>query len=436
MSLWRTEDPVLTEPNDKGLRTVLKGGMWPKGREWWNLQNFVRLLVGGYGSGKTRQLCKWGISTACHNAPAWTVIVSPNFPMARRTVIPTLIELLEGKRMLREDFKFKHLKGEKAFSISITGRPTATLMYLTGDNPDNLKGPNIGCAGIDEPFIQDRAVFDQMVARCRDPRAKLHAIGATGTPEQLNWGYEIAEGDDRDKYDIGVVHADTRENLALPPDYAKRLIRSYDAKAMEAYVAGKFVSLSTGRVYYAFDKDRNVKDLGPRFSGIPFAGMDFNVDPMAFCVGGNDPGTKQVFITHEYEIPNSDTAYACALLRENHPTLKRVFPDPSGKSRHTNAPGGVSDFTFIGRSGMIVFAPMQAGGRRDAENAVNKKLEDGSLIIHPRCKKLIHYLSEHTHELAKKQESMTHLLDALKYPIVFMFPIYKPTTSVASVRGL
>lgn len=411
--------------------------MWPSGRQWWELNNFIRLLVGGYGSGKTRQGCKWGISTALHNAPAWTVIVSPNFPLARRTVIPTLNELLAGKAAMREDFKWRHLKGEKSYELKLEGHPTATLMYLTGDNPDNLKGPNIGCAVIDEPFIQDKAVFDQMIARCRDPRAKLHSIGLLGTPEQLNWGYDIAEGDERENYDIGVVHADTRENLALPPGYAERLIRGYggDQKMVDAYVAGKFTSLAKGRVFYSFDKDVNVSAEEIE-GGIPFAGMDFNVNPMAFVVGVRNG--QRVLITHEYEIPNSDTQYACSILREKHGDsgLRTVFPDPSGKSRHTNAPGGVSDFTWIQRAGFIVMAPQEAWPRRDSFNSVNSKFADKTMRVHPRCKKLIHYLSEHTHELMKKQESMTHLLDAMRYPITMMYPIFKPSTSVTGVKGL
>lgn len=432
MGFWRTEDPVLGELNEAGVRPILVGGMWKHQREWHSLPNKVKLLVGGYGSGKTRQLCKWCIAGALHNAPAWSAIVSPNFPLARRTVIPTLVELLEGKASIRPDFTWSWDKGDHAFNLFIEGRPPARLLYLSGDNPDNLKGPNLGTAGIDEPFIQDRAVFEQMYARLRDPRARTFALGLTGTPEQLNWGYDIAEGEQRGRYDLGVVHADTRDNLALPKSYSEDLLKAYDEKMAEAYIKGQFVSLSTGRVFYSFDRHKNVADIAPE-APTWFIGMDFNVNPMACIVGWHKNG--RAHIVKEYEFPNADTQYACSVIKEEFPQIRFVYPDPSGKSRHTNAPGGVSDFTWIQRAGMIVLAPNDAWPRRDSFNAVNAKFHKGELTVSTGCKRLIRYLSEHTHELAKKQESMTHLLDAMRYPITYLYPIHRPSTSVTPMSA-
>lgn len=433
MSFWRKEDPVLGDPMPgTGVRPVLVGGMFEHQRQWWELKNFIRILVGGYGSGKTRSLAKWGISTALHNAPAWTALVSPNFPLARRTLIPTIEELLEGKCKLRKDMKFSHNKGDHSFDIQVQCRPLARLFYLSGDIPDNLKGPNLGCAGIDEPFIQDRSVFDQMVARCRDPRARLHAVAATGTPEELNWGFDICEGEDKDKYDVGLVTADTRLNLALPAMYANRLLSMYDPKAAQAYVEGKFVSMSTGRVFHSFDRNDNVcvKDSN---GAVWFAGMDFNVNPMAFCVGWHRK--EEIHIVKEWEIPNSDTQEACSFIKSEFPQVRICFPDPSGKARHTNAPAGVSDFTWIGRAGMIVLAPNEAWARRDSFNSVNAKLSRREMTIDPSCKRLIRYMTEHSYERRKKQESMTHLLDAVRYPVTYLFPITRPSSLSVAISA-
>ncbi len=433
MTFWRREDPILSEPNPiSGICTVKVGGMWPHQRKWDLLPNFIKVLVGGYGCGKTRQLCKRIIAGALHNAPAWSAVVSPNFPLARRTILPTLVELLDGKASVRQDFSWKWDKGNHFFKLYIEGRPEATILYLSGDNPDNLKGPNLGQVGIDEPFIQDRKVFDQMSARIRDPRARLHELCLTGTPEELNWGYEICEGEEKGKHDVGIVIADTRDNLALPPGYAKRLLDSYDDKTAAAYVSGKFVSLTSGRIYYAFDRLRNVKE---EFydGGAWFSGMDFNVNPMAFCVGWHKG--ERVHIVDEWEIPNSDTQYACSLIREHYPQVRQCFPDPTGKSRHTNAPGGASDFTWILRSGMIVMAPNEPWPRRDSFNAVNAKLSKGDMTIDPRCKKIIRYMTEHSHENANKQKAMTHLLDSVKYPITYLYPVHRPSTTVSKMSA-
>ena len=63
-----------------------------------------------------------------------------------------------------------------------------------------------------------------------------------GTPEELNWGYDICEGEDKDKFDLTLVQASTKANRALPSEYAARLELGYDEKAALAFVDGKFVS--------------------------------------------------------------------------------------------------------------------------------------------------------------------------------------------------
>lgn len=436
MSFWRTDDPVLAPPDERGVRKVIQGGMWPSGRAWWKLHNEIKLLVGGYGSGKTRQLCKWGIATALHNAPAWTALVSPNFPLARRTLLPTLVELLDGKCTVRHDMSYEWNKSDHQFIISIEGRPPATILYLSGENPQNLKGPNLGCAGIDEPFIQNREVFVQMHARLRDPRARAHQMGLTGTPEQLNWGYEIAEGDEKGRYDLGIIYADTRENLALPPNYVEKLLKSYDERTAEAYIRGRFVSLTTGRVFHAFDRARNVKEIEVALNSAEvtwFAGMDFNVNPMAFCVGWKRG--EQVHFVEEFELPNSDTQYACSIIQEKYPQVRLVYPDPSGRQRHTNAPAGITDFHWIQRAKMIVMAPQEPWPRRDSFNAVNNKLGRGEMTVSPRCKRLIRYMQELSHETLTQQKAMTHLTDAMRYPVTFMFPCWRPTSTVTAISA-
>ncbi|TXH08972.1 MAG: hypothetical protein E6R03_17360 [Hyphomicrobiaceae bacterium] len=430
MGFWRTEDPVMDF--DGRVPKVIKGGMWSHQREWWALQNFIKLLVGGYGSGKSEIICKWSIAGALHNAPSWSAIVSPSFPQARRTIIPTLTRLLNGKMTVRKDMRWRHNKSDHTFTIDIECRPQATILYLSGDDPDSLKGPNLGQAALDEPFIQQFAVFEQMISRLRDPQAQLIQMGMAGTPEQLNWGYELVEGELKDRYDVGYVNADTRANLALPKGYAERLIKGFDPKAAEAYVQGRFVNLSKGRVFYGFDRDRNVKRIAP-YSAVHFVGMDFNVNPMSFVVGWHQGNRAHIYA--EYELPNSDTEYACSIIREKHPEVRLVFPDPSGRARHTNAPGGASDFTWIARAGLVVMAPIASWARRDSYNALNHMYADGRLTIDPDCKRLIRYLQEHTHELMTRQASMTHLLDAHRYPITYLFPVHRPSSNVSQIQG-
>lgn len=436
------EEPVLDAEG-----RCIKGGMLKSQLRVWRLSNFIKMFLGGYGAGKTILGCKRAISLALTNAgiDIGCAICSPTFTVARNTTIVTINELLDGKRRLlgSEEFDFTYHKTEHAWTIRHDSR-VGRLLQLTGENPERLKGPNVGAVVIDEPFIQERQVFIELNARVRDPRARRREIFGTGTPEQLNWGHDLCTGGSEDdalrNLDVGLVVASTRENFTLPKDYVTRLESVFTAKAAQAYIDGKFINLSTGTVYYAFDPDECVVSL-PRESGVELGvGMDFNVNPMAAVVfwrSGN-----HVHIFDELELPNADTEYMCQELHSRgyfNAGLRDIYPDPSGKQRHTNAPGGKSDFHYIQAAGFAVNAPDASQPRRDRYNAVNGKFKpkDGkvSLTIEPTCRKLRKYLASYSHEQMKKQESMSHLLDALGYAIHFLYPIDSDTARALRLKG-
>ena len=420
-SFWRTDDPTL---DARGL--VVKGGMWRHQREWWELKNFIRILVGGYGSGKTIELCKRMISLALINAPVPVAIVSPTFPMARQTTIRTLVELLKGKETLIKGFTWKHNKSTFEFEIRHGGR-TGTILIYSGDHPERLKGPNLSAAGIDEPFLQDEEVFTQMVARVRHPDSKRIEINLTGTPEQLNWGYDLAEGELNDRHDVGVVRGSTRDNRALDTEYTKRLEGSFDDKAQAAYIDGEFVNLAAGLVFHAFDPTKHIIKRQIPDSAALWLGMDFNVNPMAFVVG-YETGDG-LHILRDYEIPNSDTQDACRVALSDFPKLGEVFPDPSCRQRSTSSPGGKTDEHYLREAGLHVSAPTAPWPLRDSFNAVNGAFRNGKLTISPECKRLKKYLCTFSHELMPRQESMKHLLDAMRYPVTSMFPVARATAT-------
>lgn len=425
------DDPVIEAGR------VRRGGMSAEQREWWNLPNFIRLFVGGYGSGKTLTLCKRMIALALQNAPHPVLIVSPTYSMASETVIDTLIQLLDGKKTIlaREGFDWREKKGSPyKFTILYHGRRGRILVY-SGENPRRLKGPNIAAAGIDEPFIQDEEVFKQIVARVRHPGAIRREINLAGTPEQLNWGYELAEGELAETHDSGIVRASTTSNPTLDSGYVDRLRATLDERTAQAYVEGAFVNLASGLVYHAFSRIENVVSMQPPPGAEWGVGMDFNVNPMAMSVFWVSP-RGHMHVVEEIELPNSDTQDACAVIRQKYGNrINEVYPDPFS-GRHTNSPGGKTDYDYIREAGFHVNKRNDGGPlRRDRYNATNGKFraEDGQigLTIEPSCKKLIKYLQAYSHELrtTKAQDSMSHLLDAFSYPVEYLFPANKRALS-------
>lgn len=480
--LWHRDAPVLGEVDERlGTRPILRGGMWPSQIAWWNLPNKIRLFVGGYGSGKTIQLCKRMIAVALHNAPVECAIVSPTYPLAKQTVIPVLRNLLQSLKMwfdvwsqhvpgFRRRLTWTHLKTSPqvfTFELHTEGKRSlkATILVYSGEDPDKLVGTNLAAAGIDEPFLQEFEVFEQMHVRCRHPNARLREINCTGTPEQLNWGYDLAEGDLRDKYDVGLVQASTIENLALPIDYLPSLEEAFDPKVAQAYLHGHFINLAKGLVYYAFDKREHVVERKMPPGAELVCGMDFNVDPMSATVGWaiRKGHHRTIHWFDEIELANSDTEEMCKVLGElygqpgvvkpwcasessndryvTHAPLLTICPD-SNAGRHTNAPGGKTDYDYIRDAGFDVdYRPKGNPPQRDRYNSTNGLLRPNGGVIRqtfsPRCKKLIKYQQLYAHELKTKkaQKAMSHLLDARDYAIYRLFPASRETLKQVTVRG-
>lgn len=431
---WRKEDPILTEDNK-----IVQGGFFHHQREVWDLPTFVSVLVGGFGCGKTLHGAKWAIANCLENAPAPIAAVSPTYAMARETTIQTLLELLHGKQtVLGKKFWWSYNKQEHVFTIKYKGR-TGRIIVYSGDNPLALRGPNLAGAWIDEPFIQEEEVFTQMIARTRAPAARNLKILLTGTPEQLNWGYDLCMGDWKDRLEVGVVFASTRSNKVVGERYVKQLEKTYSEKAAKAFIEGRFVNLAEGLVYYGFDPMENVVECPMPPGAMLGAGLDFNVNPMSTTVFWHKGDRIHIF--DEHELRNADTEYACSLLRDMYwdKELRNIYPDASGKNRATAAPGGKSDFHYIEDAGFTLCAPRTNPKRRDRYNAVNGmfKARDGhvSLTISPKCTKLIKYLQLYSHEQMSKQEAYSHLLDAFSYPVSHLYGSHRPRASETILIG-
>lgn len=284
------------------------------------------------------------------------------------------------------------------------------------------------------------------------------------TPEQMNWGAELAEGDLNSKYDVGLVQASTLENKALPEDYVQSLVKAWDPKVARAYLHGMFVNLSKGLVYYSFNKSENVVEL-PMPNGAEIGvGMDFNVDPMAAVVFWfvRNEKHKHIHFFDEIELANSDTREMAAELSDIYKnpgivrpycaesdsdtihitrSLRTVYPD-SNAGRHTSSPGGKTDYDYLREAGYEIEADPRGNPlRKDRYNSVNSLLRevDGRvrMTVSPRCKKLIKYQQQYAHELMKKptQKAMGHLLDARDYPVWRLFPADRDSIKLMRVKG-
>ena len=380
----------------------------------------MKLMVGGYGSGKTYIGSLRGLYLSYLNQGIPGTLVSPSYKQAKKTTIPTIRHFLDSAGL-----RYAYNKTDAELFIH---NWNGHIWFGSGDDPDSLRGPNLAWAMIDEPFIQKRDVFNQMIARVRHPEAVHKEIGLTGTPEALNWGYEVAMNDEG-RYDIGVVVAPTTANRYLGEQYVQNLINSYTPEMIEAYVHGKFVNLTQGRVCKPFNRELHVThlpDLDEVIKSNPVEfGIDFNVDRMSAEIYVDLNGHIHYF--DEFRLKNSNTFEISEKIKEKYPGIK-CYPDATGSARKSSST--MSDHQILKDAGFIVYSHKGNPPVKDRVNAFNRLLKDNRITIEPgRCPYLVKDLEMMVWKNGDLDQTSdperTHAFDGGSYPVAYKYPINK-----------
>ena len=398
------------------MRAIIRTkGFLPHQLEWWNLPNFMKLLVGGFGCGKTYIGALRSIYLSYLHRPHPGMYVSPTYQLGKRTIIISLNEIIN-----RTGLDVSYNKTESEFIFHDWG---GRFWVASGDNPDSLRGPNLAWAAIDEPFIQDKMVLDILLSRIRVGNPADRELFLTGTPESLNWGYSLALNEEG-KNDIGYVVGKTVDNHHLGEDVFKRLWDAYTPEMREAWLEGKFINMTLGRAYKPFDRARHIKHSD--MQGEICAGIDFNVDYMTAEIFINGNGYVHFF--DEIRKSHSNTFELAEALRLKYPGIK-VYPDPTGSGRRSSATK--TDHQILSDAGFHVLYRKQVPVM-DRVNAVNSMLIQDRLTIEPD--KCIHLVKDFDRvvfkngDLDKTSEmELTHASDAGGYPIEYLYSYIKRT---------
>ncbi len=396
---------------------------------------FVRAFIGGYGAGKTRAAALLALWLSYRNPGLWGMLVSPTFRMIDGTTWQSVRDILDAWGL-----EVEVRKTEREMRIPAWN---GVIRFASADRPELLKGSTIAWMILDEPGLMDEEVWPIAMSRVRHPDATERVLALCGTPEGLNWLYDILEGDRAQKTGAEIIRAATEENPFLPTDYATMLRRNYDEHQADSYLNGQFVALDRRRAYGAFDPRLHVL---PELSLDPTRQVDlcfdFNVNPMSVILCQTDKRSTQVL--DEVILPDCDTERACREVLKRLPNLEpgfRVFGDASG-TRHTTT-SRQSDYQIIRRVLGTRLQSMRVPSRnppvRTRLNTVNAYLrerdEDNRPVcgIHARCKTLIRDLLRVTlmegsvDELDKRDSQLTHASDAFGYRICRLFPLTLPS---------
>ncbi len=191
-------------------------------RRFWKSEKRYRLFVGGVGSGKTRA----GI-IECFRQPPNTVgmVVAPTYTMLRDATLRTFLDLARQANILvsfKEKLMVAKLKGNR------------TILFRSGDEPDRLRGPNIGWFMLDEAAMLSDEVWQVMIGRLRESPSRGWAVT---TPRGKNWLYRLFHSSDN--YDI--IKSSSKDNPFLPDGFIESLMESYTAEWQAQEIEGDFL---------------------------------------------------------------------------------------------------------------------------------------------------------------------------------------------------
>lgn len=386
-----------------------------------NQLDFVRstklftLFCGGLGSGKTYGGAVWSVLMALEYPECRGLITANSYSQLKKATLPKVYEILD---LLGIRYEYKEQKGELHLG-------TTVIYCISMEKYDLLRGIEVGWAWSDECAFYKEEAFNVLIGRIRDRKGSCQWKGTT-TPNGYNWLYSTFV--ENPLKSSKIIRSSTLENVEnLSDAYYDTLRAQYDSRLARQELDGEFVNLSSGKVYYAFDRQIHLKEV-THDHAIVYVGLDFNVHPLCgiFCVMRD--GIIQV--VDELYLENSNTFEASKEIVDRYYSnvmTKRlkVIPDESGRKRGTHMRPGETDHEIlrraIGRESVIKFRNPEV---KDRYNNMNRLFDLNLIVISPKCKKLIEDLEKMIYD--NKDPLLSHISDALGYACWHLNPLKKP----------
>lgn len=404
--------------------------------EFLSISAKFRAFVAGFGSGKTFVGCASQCIHYLEHPKVNQGYFAPTYPLIRDIFYPTADEVAHMFGM-----KTKAKLGDKEVDYYVGSQYRGTTICRTMDNPANIVGFKVGRALVDELDVlkadKAKAAWQKIIARLRWANVQ-NGIDVTTTPEGFRFTYERFVEQGGDKY--GFIQASTYQNeLNLPDDYIESLFETYPAELIEAYINGQFVNLTSGTVYYAFNRNTNKSTEQIKPNEPLHIGMDFNVGKMAAIIHvkrGNDSHAVG-------EIMNVfDTPAMIEVIKRECPDHRiYVYPDSSGDNRKTVG-ANKTDISLLSDAGFSVVVDKRNPPVKDRVNAMNAafrnaKQETVYYVNTHNCPVYTRCLEQQAYDnygAPDKTKDDDHGNDAGGYYIAKAHPIEKPVSNNHGIR--
>lgn len=402
------------------------------------------LFCGGVGSGKTAAGAIWTRHRAFYFPKSLGFVGANTYLQLHKSTLPVLFKILDehGPGYVynrRPPINWKHPSRFKDHDNVITLANGKQILTYSLDNYKVIRGIELSEFWIDETRDSKEEAFNQLLERLRGPGDVPFQGRITTTPNGFDWLWRKFVSESRLKR-TSWVHATSYDNPFLGEAYAANLEGDLGPKLAEQEIYAKFVSLAEGRAF-DFERERNVRDnigLDTR-SPLVFT-MDYNVSPLCALVLQIHRDSRRASVCDEIYIPDEGkTREACREFARRFKDWKgavEIDGDIAGKHRDTRSTH--DDHAIMKQEIAKHFKNVRwAGDGRqrfvfDGVQAVNALLNptkgEPRLLIDKKCSYLIRDLEQvawkpGTRELDKSNGQLTHLADALRYPIARLFPV-------------
>ena len=191
---------------------------------FWGSSAKYRAFVGGIGSGKT---FAGAIEVLRQPARSAGAILAPTYSMLKDATFKTVVDLCEEaniiKSLNRSDMTLELING-------------SLILFRTADNPDRLRGPNLGWFWLDEAGMMKPDVWQIMLGRIR---LKPSSAWVTTTPRGLNWLYDVFVKKQTDDHQL--IQSRTIDNEFLPADFIESVKDQYSSSFARQELEGEFI---------------------------------------------------------------------------------------------------------------------------------------------------------------------------------------------------
>ena len=196
---------------------------------------FINGFVGGRGAGKTlvggyktmRKAKRGGMQ----------LVVSPTMGLMRKTTWRTDIKLFKFFNRLVDINK-----SESTLTISTDDGGTSEVWYRTGEDPDNLRGPNLSRARLDEASVMSEKVMKIILPSLREGGVKGE-IDLCFTPKgKSHWTYKVFFDEEGNrKPNTSLVQCRSVDNPWMPEDLVEQTAGTYSNILRQQELEGLFI---------------------------------------------------------------------------------------------------------------------------------------------------------------------------------------------------